>query len=72
MEWGVHGGVLLHGASGQLAGEGRTGSGPAALGAALAPRHWANPAAQDPFGPGPPGPESARPESGPGLIAPAA
>ena len=36
MEWGLHGGVLLHGASGRLAGEGRTGSGPAALGAALA------------------------------------
>ena len=32
-------------------------------------QHWANPAGHDPLGPGP---ESARPESGPGLLAPAA
>ena len=50
-------------ASGRLAGEGRTGSGPCGAGGGPCPAtlsDWANPAGQDSFRPGP---ESARPES---------
>ena len=50
-------------------GRGADGQWPCGAGGCPCPRQWANPAAQDPFGPGP---ESARPESGPGLLAPAA